>query len=134
MTNAVFLDTVGLLALWNRQEQWHQAAIAAHAPLADMNSRMVTTSAVLLECGNALSRTNLRAVVAMTRTEMAAAGNLIGPTDSDSEEAWAAYAMGQAGAASIVDHISFAVMHRLGLTKAFTNDRHFSAAGFEVLF
>jgi predicted nucleic acid-binding protein len=33
-----------------------------------------------------------------------------------------------------VDHISFVVMRRLGVTKAFTNDRHFRAAGFEVLF
>jgi len=24
--NAVFLDTVGLLALWNRSDQWHESA------------------------------------------------------------------------------------------------------------
>ena len=34
----------------------------------------------------------------------------------------------------IVDHVSFVVMRRLGLTQAFTNDAHFRAAGFEVLF
>jgi predicted nucleic acid-binding protein len=27
--------------------------------------------------------------------------------------------------------LSFAVMRRLGIAKAFTNDRHFRAAGFE---
>ncbi len=48
--------------------------------------------------------------------------------------AWAAYRRGEAGAAGIVDHVSFEVMRRLGVTEAFTNDRHFVAAGFEVLF
>lgn len=40
----------------------------------------------------------------------------------------------ESGGASIVDHVSFAVMRRLGLSKAFTNDRHFRGAGFETLF
>ena len=50
------------------------------------------------------------------------------------DEAWSAFARGQAGGAGIVDHISFVVMRRLGLTDAFTNDGHFVAAGFKVLF
>ena len=50
------------------------------------------------------------------------------------ETAWAAYRAGHAGEAGIVDQVSFAVMRRLGLTEAFTNDRHFAAAGFTMLF
>lgn len=38
------------------------------------------------------------------------------------------------GSAGIVDHVSFSVMRRLGITEAFTNDRHFAAAGFITLF
>jgi predicted nucleic acid-binding protein len=30
--------------------------------------------------------------------------------------------------------VSFAVMRRLGIQRAFTNDRHFREAGFETLF
>jgi predicted nucleic acid-binding protein len=30
--------------------------------------------------------------------------------------------------------VSFAVMRRFGATAAFTNDRHFEAAGFQVMF
>ena len=26
---AIFLDTVGLVAMWNRADQWHEAAITA---------------------------------------------------------------------------------------------------------
>jgi len=33
-----------------------------------------------------------------------------------------------------VDCMSFAVMPRLRITDAFTNDQHFRAAGFEILF
>lgn len=33
-----------------------------------------------------------------------------------------------------VDNVSFVVMRRLGITDAFTNDRHFKAAGFNTLF
>jgi predicted nucleic acid-binding protein len=65
---------------------------------------------------------------------METAGLVIIPTDSDWHEAWTAYARGQASAAGIVDHVSFAVMRRLGITDAYTNDRHFKAAGFNALF
>jgi len=39
-----------------------------------------------------------------------------------------------AGDAGIVDHVSFQVMRRLGITEEFTNDKHFQAAGFAVQF
>ena len=39
-----------------------------------------------------------------------------------------------AGQAGIVDQVSFVVMRRLGLDEAFTNDRHFQAAGFATWF
>ena len=40
----------------------------------------------------------------------------------------------EAGQAGIVDQVSFIVMRRWGITEAFTNDRHFQAAGFRALF
>ncbi len=56
------------------------------------------------------------------------------PTTQDWDLAWAAYARGDAGEAGIVDHVSFIIMRRLGITDAFTNDRHFKTAGFNTLF
>jgi predicted nucleic acid-binding protein len=56
------------------------------------------------------------------------------PTAQEVEDAWAAYERGEAGQAGIVDHVSFQVMRRLGITEAFTNDNHFQAAGFTTLF
>jgi predicted nucleic acid-binding protein len=44
------------------------------------------------------------------------------------------YKRGDAGQAGIVDLVSFAVMRRLDISQAFTNDKHFAAAGFLTLF
>ena len=132
--SVVFLDTVGLLALWDEDDQWHAAAASAFAHLAGTKTRLITTTYVLLECGNASSRRPYRLRVNALQQAMAARGEVLTPTDDDLRAAWSAYDRGEANHAGIVDHVSFIVMRRLGLTQAFTNDRHYQAAGFEVLF
>ena len=132
--NAVFLDTVGLVALWDRSDQWHTAAQAAFAILLASGVRLVSTPYVMLECGNYAARRPYRAEVVRVREELLSCGDLIDPTEDEIAAAWAAYELGTAGSAGIVDQVSFAVMRRLGLTRAFTNDKHFAAAGFAVMF
>jgi predicted nucleic acid-binding protein len=131
---AVFLDTVGLLAVWDVSDQWHAAADAAYQELLKQARPLVTTPFVLLECGNAAARRPYRPRVNALRQALIQAGLLVEPTPQEVEEAWAAYDRRDAAEAGIVDHVSFAVMRRLGLTEAFTNDSHFRAAGFTVLF
>ena len=132
--NVVFLDTVGRLALWDQDDQWHAAAAAAFASLVSTKTRLVTTTFVLLECGNAAARRPSRLLVNALRQTLAARGEVLAPTDADLRAAWSAYDRGEANNAGIVDHVSFVIMRRLGLTQAFTNDRHDQAAGLEVLF
>lgn len=130
----VFLDTVGLIALWDEDDQWHTAASVALSELGRSPYRFVTTNLVMFECGNAASRTSYRREVVRLRNELASYDNLLTPTEDDERLAWEAYLRGEAAQAGIIDHISFVVMRRLGLTEAFTNDRHFLAAGLAVLF
>jgi hypothetical protein len=130
----VFLDTVGLVARWNQFNQWHAAATAAFTALLRRQVPLVTTSYILLECGSEAARRPYRGQVVTLRQRLLAHGNLIEPTLGDVDHGWADYARGLAGAAGIVDHVSFVVMRRLGITEAFTNDRHFQAAGFTTLF
>lgn len=130
----VFLDTVGMVALWNESDQWHSAAQNAFDELKRVRTDVVTTIDVLLECGNAAARRPFRPAVKQWREALAASSAIIEPTADDRSMAWAAYDRGEAGDAGIVDHVSFVVMRRLGLTRAFTNDRHFTAANFETLF
>jgi predicted nucleic acid-binding protein len=132
--NTVFLDTVGLIAIWNDSDQWHPAAQSAYADLRAKRAGLVTTRYVLLECGNATARTTIRSDVTDLRIRLTQANNLISPTDDDWDQAWDAYGRGDAIAPGIVDQVSFVVMRRLGISQAFTNDWHFRAAGFETLF
>jgi uncharacterized protein len=130
----VFLDTVGLLAVWNKTDQWHPAVNTLFEELQTVRANLVTTSFVLLECGNAAARTPYRSSVNRLREKLQNTDRLIIPTEADWHQAWNTYQRGEADAAGIVDHISFTVMRRLGIAKAFTNDRHFRAAGFETMF
>ncbi|WP_165234366.1 type II toxin-antitoxin system VapC family toxin [Aquisphaera insulae] len=130
----VFLDTAGLIAVWERADQWHAEASGSFRLLLDRGTPLVTTPHVLLECGNTCARRPCRRDVAELRRDLMSTGRLVEPTPSEIEAAWSAYERGEAGQAGIVDHVSFAVMRRLGLSRAFTNDAHFRAAGFETLY
>jgi len=132
--NAVFLDTVGLLALWDESDQWHAKAEESFMKLSRQKATLLTTAPVLLECGNAAARHPYRSAVARLRRHLEDASLLVHPTTEDWGMAWPAYERGLAGDAGIVDHLSFVVMRRLGIHEAFTNDSHFRAAGFLTLF
>jgi uncharacterized protein len=130
----VFPDTVGLLALRDASDQWHSAAERAFQRPQEEHARLVTTSFVLLECGNAAARRPYRQAVVRLRNRLDVGGLLLTPTNTDLQEPWQCYERGEASAAGIVDHVSFVVMRRMGLKEAFTNDGHFRAAGFTTLF
>jgi hypothetical protein len=132
--NDVFLDTVGLLALWDEDDQWHAEAEAAFERLVHQHAKLITSSFVLLECGNAAARRPYRLAVDDLRREMEAKRRVIVPSDHELRDAWEAYRQGQANQAGIVDLVSFAVMRRMKIKQAFTNDHHFRTAGFETLF
>src|SRR6266545_286610 len=121
----VFLDTVGLLAVWDEGDQWHPAAHARFTDLQAARADLITTSFVLLECGNAAARRPYRSAVSRLCQQMEAGGRLIVPTAEDWQLAWLAYEKDHADGTGIVDQVSFVVMRRLGTLKAFTNDRHF---------
>jgi predicted nucleic acid-binding protein len=89
---------------------------------------------ILYECGNAAARKPYRKDVDEFRRELRGFGDLIMPLPEDEESAWKAFGAGIAGEAGIVDHISFAVMRRMGIAEAFTNDHHYRSAGFVTLF
>jgi uncharacterized protein len=130
----VFLDTVGLLAVWDLVDQWHGAAEPIFQTLLKERARLVTTPLVLYECGNAAARKPYRATVNAVRLELQKFNDLLECLPADIDQAWTEYTHGTLGSAGIVDHVSFVVMRRLGITEAFTNDRHFQAAGFTILF
>jgi predicted nucleic acid-binding protein len=130
----VLLDTVGLIAVWDESDQWHDAASRTFARLMSEGAVLLTTSFILLECGNAAARRPYRGAVNRLREALEVAQALVKPSSDDWTEAWAAYAQSDGAGAGIVDQVSFLVMRRLQIMQAFTNDKHFEAAGFELLF
>jgi uncharacterized protein len=96
--------------------------------------RLITTSFILLECGNAAARKPYRTDVELLRRRLSADERVIVPTESDIEQGWIEYQRGSAGDAGVVDHITFVILRRLNIADVFTNDRHFKAAGFNTLF
>ena len=130
----IFLDTVGLLAVREKSDQWHEAALLAMRQFALPSTRTWTSDSVLLECGNAVARKPYRDDFVAIRRDFIELGTLVTPTDSEVEQAWEAYEKRYAAGAGVVDQISFVLMDRLGIKEAFTNDEHFRAAGFVTLF
>jgi uncharacterized protein len=129
----VFVDTVALLALWDKRDQWHDLAEAAFIRTFDNNWTLVTSSCVLLECGNAAARKPYRDAVLEARLSFLRHKGLFEPTLDDSEKAWNAFRRRDAGGAGIVDLLSFEIMRRMGITDALTHDEHFLTAGFNTL-
>jgi uncharacterized protein len=85
--NAVFLDTVGLIALWDRQDQWHAAARMALAHINLGQTRLVSTSWILLECANHAARKPYRTDVVRMREILGRGGDLYEPTPAEIDQA-----------------------------------------------
>lgn len=61
MDNEVFLDTAYAIALANAKDQFHEKAVTVAQQLRMYRTKLITTRAVLLEIGNALSSQRFRA-------------------------------------------------------------------------
>ena len=109
----VFLDTVGIIALLDEADQWHDRADEACGRLRANNARLCTSSYVLLECGNAAARRPYRGAVADLARQLSERGELVHPVDSEWLAAWHVYEIAHAGGPSIVDCVSFEVMSLL---------------------
>ncbi len=57
---SVFLDTSGLIAFVNTDDQWHRRAEIVWAELSDSGADLITTSLVLIELADGLSRVHHR--------------------------------------------------------------------------
>jgi predicted nucleic acid-binding protein len=99
----VFLDTVGLLSIWDKSDQWHSVAQACFAKLLAVRADLDTSSFVMLECGNAAARRPYRSAVNRLCLQLESRHSLILPTTTDWQAAWQAYGKGDAESAGIVD-------------------------------
>ena len=129
-----FMDSAAYLALLDQDDEHHAEAQHIARALAQARFRQVTTNVVLIEC-HALVLSTLGIAPAAQFLRAIDASNTVVVRVRASDEAQAKAIVFQYTDKdfSFTDALSFVVMERLGITRAFTFDRHFAQYGFTVL-
>lgn len=133
--NKVFLDTSYAVALSARTDENHERAVQLAEQLEAADAYIVTTRAILLEIGNALSKLRHRtaAVRLLTALENDLKVEIVAASDELYLRAFEMYRDRSDKEWGLIDCMSFVVMSDQGLTEALTADNHFHQAGFRVL-
>lgn len=130
----VFVDTSAYLALLARNDQYHQQAAEILQALLREQAAQVTTNAVVIEAhALILSTLGIGPEQAFLRAAGIGGTTVVRSRASDEERAREIIYQYDDKDFSMTDAISFAVMERLHITRAFTFDRHFAQYGFTVL-
>ena len=133
--NKVFLDTSYAVALSAPADENHKRAAELADELEVSDTQFVTTRAILLEIGNALSKVRHRsaAIRLLTALENDPKVEIISASDDLYQRAFEIYRERVDKEWGLIDCMSFAVMNDHGLTQVLTADNHFRQAGFRVL-
>lgn len=135
MKNEVFLDTAYAIALSSESDKHHKRAMELAEQLEKTGTRLVTTRAVQLEIGNALSKQRYRhaAIRLLDSLEADPMVKIIPLSEKLYAQALQIYRERQDKEWGLVDCISFIIMTKRNLTEALTTDEHFQQAGFRAL-
>jgi len=134
---AIFVDTVGWIALVHRRDDLHKQAVRLYHTLRRV--RRITTDAVLVESCNSFSKTTMRPLALALMEKIRKAEELgvlevIHVGEELIEQGWELFRTRMDKEWSLTDCISFTVMKDRGISKAITSDHHFEQAGFQKLF
>ena len=133
--NELFLDTAYAIALSVTSDANHDRAVELAEQLEARQTKLITTRAVLLEIGNALSRQRYReaAVQLLEALEQDPQVECVPLTDELYQQAFELFRSRPDKDWGLIDCVSFVVMNQRGLTDALTTDEHFEQAGFRAL-
>jgi predicted nucleic acid-binding protein len=131
----VFLDTSYAVALSSHTDENHNRAVALAEEFETSNTHFVTTRAILLEIGNALSKVRHRAAAVRLLTALENDPNVevVPASDDLYRRAFDIYRDRSDKEWGLIDCMSFVVMSDQGLTDVLTADNHFRQAGFHAL-
>jgi uncharacterized protein len=133
MSAAVFVDSGAWIALAAPDDRWHSDARACLSALVRRRLPLVTTNHVVGETYAWLVRASGHATAWRFKRELDDSRRIeLVTTDEKLErEAWEILRKYDDQAFSFVDAVSFALMRRRRMRRAFAFDQHFAAAGFE---
>jgi predicted nucleic acid-binding protein len=130
----IFIDTGAFLGRWVGRDQHHERAIAGWAEIRARRRRCLTSSFVLDEVMTLLGR-RVSYSFAAERAEGLWTSRALTIARPDEPDELAAIELLRKLAdqrVSFTDCVSFALMRRHRVRMAFSFDRHFEAAGFEI--
>ncbi len=130
-----FLDAAYAIALAAPGDRFHAKADELAEQMEQDGTKIVTTRAVLLEIGNALSKQRFRAdaVDLLETLEEDSTIEIVPLTEELFARAFQLYRSRPDKEWGLVDCVSFTVMQERGIAAALTTDDHFKQAGFRVL-
>lgn len=132
MSDSIFIDTGFVIALINDKDRYHQKAEQLAIEFSGYPS--VTTDAVLLEIGNALSRiARQQANEIIGFFQESKEVDIVHLNPALFDKGLQLYRLYQDKTWGLVDCISFVVMREMAITDALTFDHHFEQAGFKIL-
>jgi uncharacterized protein len=130
----LFVDTSAWLALNNRGDQHHSAAVSKSTLIKNQRIDLITSDYILDESITVIRyRVSHRAAVVFGDALMSSAIVTVADvTDEERFNAWEMFKKYGDKELSFTDCTSFVLMKKLGLQRAFTFDDHFRQLGFEL--
>lgn len=135
MTNELFLDTSFSIGLVSPRDQIHEKAVSRSEKIENLKIPVVTTQAILLEIGNALSKSAFRQVGIGLLENLANDPDttIVFLTDEIYNKAFELFRSRPDKEWGLVGCISFVVMRERNIESALTADEHYIQAGFRAL-
>lgn len=132
----LFLDSAYAIALSAPKDEYHERAVILAEQIEAEGARLITTRAVILEIGDALSSSGNRKAAIKLLTSLENDPNfveIVPITEELYRRGFQLYRTRLDKEWGITDCISFIVMQDRGITEALTTDKHFRQAGFRAL-
>ncbi|MBM3499651.1 MAG: PIN domain-containing protein [Armatimonadetes bacterium] len=130
---AALIDTSGLIAVVDAGDALHGPAARAWEALLQSGEPLVSTNYLLVEAYGVLQRRFGMGLVDAVSSRYEPLLHVHWVDEGTHRAGLAAFLAMNRRRVSLVDCVSFQVMRRLGLTRAFTLDPHFVEQGFEVI-
>ena len=128
----IFADTSGFLALMDKDDARHSAAVREWKSLAENQCVLWTSDYVRLESCSLIQRRLGAAALVDFHDSILIVASIAVVGEDGFERAFAQWRVAQLRHLSLVDVTSFDCMRRRKIARAFTFDRHFQDQGFLI--
>ena len=128
----VFADTSGFLALMDKDDSHHAAAVGDWKTMAQNRCVLWTSDYVRLESCSLIQRRLGAGALREFHDHILPVATIMPVGEDGFERAFAQWRVTQHRHLSMVDLTSFDCMHRGKIPRAFTFDRHFEEQGFAI--